>query len=1226
MWRPKYRNIIPNESEEKKNKDTSSYCEVYDIGGLDSKAKLIIKSLYTEKSNFEIHGNFLYQIKNCSHFEIDSEIDFSKSSKYRTQEKNAFEPNKTLFISHFEPFKDLNKTQSEEKSKKDEEEDGICKVQYNRAYRIKAHIKLAFTFPSLEKQLNFVKNDHKEIEEYTEKWKKFKPHLIEQLLIFYNDYSGSFYEGNNFKKSMNAFKSNMNKSEYYNLSHRKINYEQFDNYQRTNKTYSEILTEFAKNNNLYVLPNRESNDNRNNNNINNEMSNMNQTTEKTISFVDISFPPCQEEYRIIDLNKEITTTKRFELTEKNEDKKRKIVFHYRPIEQLLKKKQIFNIDEVNCYDIKSGLFKNKNIISVFAHLADYPYLLSRLFVEYNIEDNIGIYRFKLFYQNFWTDVYIDKYIPCFPCHIPLYTYSENSLWCCALEKALAKLFRGYEKLKNISYFELYKVLTGLPIINYKKIYKNIEKEKLRDMFNLLNNSNNTNLDDYTNDFKFSVNSRYSNKAVELVNKEDIINSYLFSDINNYNYYDRKNNPINLINKFREENNNIKNIFLNDDEDSQNKINYNNETYYYNPCMLAFYASESYLKYLLKINFFTFTQKNLMTISNKIFPVKYANDKFVVIKSIYNYQLKKLLNNYFQDDNNSFNNNQNESNINKAMNVSRETDTLTFSWDMLFTLFDNVILIKANNSNELHFRNGFIRCQDVKSPDYDRILAHSYYELYIKKHKNEKEIVRFKEESSNKKSEMDKINEEKSKKENEKKENIGIKSTNVNIDTIKYFENKETKKNNLEKKTKKDLIPVTIVINLSNEHFLDSSYYSSEMDLKIGVLQLVKKNKVIKRDSKNNIKKEILDPFNGLNPVLVTCPDFQIGYSLVYDLFLEEGNYIIVPMTMGYCMQKNEKIKSHYYSLRDGNGLPLTIDKTVIPRFLDDVFYLNDPFGYNYLEYKVINEISKNILDNKGHKIKKIDENSLFNKFSKIGEEDYNISKENFGLSNLSFKNFIFEKMTLLTELQKKQCMQNLGYENNTFPYLSRFIGVSFYFGKFNYHNDKDIIKIIPRNNLLDTNMDKFVNIRTLEKNIEKLKNVEFGTPKRIYYPSQSWYTIEGAYMKKNLMGKEEKKIFDFQKELYKGKKVYFSTNSNNITAMVHSGKIKFLLYVVSDVFKGKDIKNENFGKEDINSSSEEVKKNSENENDEVNIKKKEMDKSVKRNNVSVNSNSSENSN
>jgi len=49
MLRPKYRNIIPNELEEKKNKDKSSYCEIYDVGGLDSKAKLIIKSLYKKK-------------------------------------------------------------------------------------------------------------------------------------------------------------------------------------------------------------------------------------------------------------------------------------------------------------------------------------------------------------------------------------------------------------------------------------------------------------------------------------------------------------------------------------------------------------------------------------------------------------------------------------------------------------------------------------------------------------------------------------------------------------------------------------------------------------------------------------------------------------------------------------------------------------------------------------------------------------------------------------------------------------------------------------------------------------------------------------------------------------------------------------------------------------------------------------------------------------------------
>ena len=1216
MLRPKYRNIIPNESEEKKNKDKSTYSEIYEIGGLDSKAKLIIKSLHTEKSNFEIHGNFLYQINNCSHFEIDSELDFSKSSNYRTQEKNAFEPNKTLFRSHIEPFQDLYKATIKEKAKKDEEEDGICKVQYNRGYKIKANIKLAFTFPSLEKQLSFVKEDHKEINEYMEQWRKFKPSQIEQLLLFYdsNNLNDSFNDNDIKKSGMISKSNNINAYSKFDISKKRYI---DNNIYKKNKPSCEILREFAENNNLSILSNREQNDNNRNNNLNIE-NNINQASDKNICFIDESFPPCQEEYRVIDLNKVITTTKRFSSTEKSEDKKRKIVFHYRPLETLIPDtKQIFNIDEVNCYDIKCGLFKNKNIISVFAHLADYPFLLSKIFVENKI-NTFGIYKVKLFYQNIWTDIYIDKYIPCFPCHFPLYTYSDSSLWPCVLEKALAKLFRGYEKLKYISFFELYQILTGFPIINFKKNYKNIEKDKLREIFENFNNKDTTNLEELSDVFKFSVNSKYSNKGVEIINKEDVINSYLFHDINSYNYYGGDDNKINnFFKSFKKENkkNNFYNLDDDDDEDnnnSPNKITYINEVYYNNPYLLAFYASESYLKYLLKIEFFPIGKKNLMTISNKIFPVKFANEKFVVIKSIYNQQLKKLLFNYFTDDVISTNN-QYDLNSNKTQNTSKETETLTLPWDILFTLFDNVILIKVNDYDELHFRNGFVRCQDVKSPDYDRILAHSYYELKIEKYKAEKEIVRFKEDINDKKSEKE--NEELEKNKNDKKENIKkekkrIFSTNVKLDTLKYFDNKDNlKKNNLANKDKKDLIPVTIVINLSNDHFFDSSYYSREMDLKLGILQLVKKNQQNKKDANMAKRKNILDPFNGYNPVLITSPDFQIGYSLVYDFFLEKGSYIIVPMTMGYCMQKNEKIKSFYYSLRDKNGLPLPIHKTVIPRFLEDVFYLNDPFGYNYLEYKVINEIAKNILDNKGHKIKKIDENSLFNKYSKIGEGDYKMIKEEFGLSKLSFEDFIFEEMTLLTESQKKQCMQNLGYENNTYPYLSRFIGVSFYFGKFiNKSSPRDSIKITPRNNLVDSYMDKFVNIRNLEKNFYQMKDMESSTPKRLYYTSPGWYTIEGVYMKKNLMGKEEKKIFNFKKELYNGKKVFFSTNSNNITTMAISGRIKFLLYVVNDVFKIKG-KNNKSNSNDSNNSSEEVKRDNDENNIEEEDKSKESEKS-----------------
>ena len=441
-----------------------------------------------------------------------------------------------------------------------------------------------------------------------------------------------------------------------------------------------------------------------------------------------------------------------------------------------------------------------------------------------------------------------------------------------------------------------------------------------------------------------------------------------------------------------------------------------------------------------------------------------------------------------------------------------------------------------------------------------------------------------------------------------------------IETIKYFnrnnENNANNNNNnyMRKPDVKDLIPVTITINLSNDHYLDNSYYSREMDMKIGILQLSRKKKPSHRDANNNKKKDSNDPFYGYNPVLIICPDFQIGYSLVYDLHLEEGKYIIIPMTMGYCMQKNEKIKSFYYSLRDKDDVPLTIQKTVIPRFLDDVFYLNDPFGKNYLEYKVINAIAKNILDNKGHKIKKIDENSLYNNFAKIGE--IILGKEKFGLSKSSFKDFIFEQKILLTELQKKQCIHNLGYENNSYPYFNRFFGISFYFGKFRIHHEKDTITLIPKNNLVETNMDSIINIRTLEKNMSQVKDIDFGQPKRIYYSNLgggTWYTIEGAYMRKNI-GKDkeenEKKTFEFDKDLYSKKNVFYSTNNNNITGLVHPGKLKFLLYVVHDILGGQNGKDHKKSGNNINgqdsSKNEEDEDEDEKNDDEDNKEDKEF--------------------
>ena len=1240
MIRPKYRNIIPNEQDEKKSKDKSTYSETYEIGGMDSKVKFIIKSLYTEKSTFEIHGNFLYQIKNASHFEIESELNFSESSHIRTQEKDTFEPNKKIFKSYIEPFKDTYKSLLTE-NKQEEEEDGICKVQYNKGYKVKTLIKLAFTFPSAEKQKNYVKDGHNNILENLKIWQKFSPAQIEQLLISvkeldnknsrsyfnnmdYNNNDSVPYNTATFLNKSGNFKSSridgstvermrnyipsceiirefaqVNKLVENNLLSKKNPNENMNNLNKIasgaiyignehssagkknynfNNNFNNISnSSMSKNNNNNNIPIDDAMFKNNNNNVNNSLNN-NENNSPPFFFVDQSFPPCQEDSRIIDLSKEIKLTQKVENTETLPEQKKTVIFHYRPIEDLIPdQKVIFNKDNINPYNIRSGIFKNQNVISVFSHLAAHPRLLSKLFVDNAIND-LGIYKVKLFYQNYWSPVFLDKFIPCFPMYFPLYTYSPTALWPCLLEKALAKLFRGYEKLKYISYFELYKILTGFPIYNFKRLYKEISNDDYNTMYEMLKERENLyELSKYTSNFRYVVNSNYKdNGAVEIVNKDTIINIYLNSLGENGDTKDiNVNNLYSIIN----------NVHNNTSSSSSD-----------NSYLMAFYTSKSYIKYLRSIP--NFHKSKLKFIENRLFSVKEANDKTVIIKSIYNYQLKQYLQYYFSDDNQLL----------RDYDQNKENDSLVLTWDILLVIFDNIIIIKSQNYKELHFRNGFIRCQDVLSPDYDRILANAYYELTITKN-TKIEIDPINRKISN-------TNDQPKQKESHKKnrDTKKILSTSVSEDVQKFFTytekintnnninnssqfdnskknlinmnnyNKETEKT---KTYKRDLIPVTISLNLSNDHFLDSSYYSPEMDLKIGVFKHIEKKKqnnefipkapIIRSEPKRALFLD--DP--DTEPILITSPDFQICYSLVYDLYLEEGSYIIVPMTMGYCMQKNNSIRQKCYSLRDERNIPLPTYKTVIPKFLDDIFYMNDPFGKNVLDCRIINQISQNFLDIKGRKLNKIDEESLSNNFSKIG--DFQLSKNNFGLSQLSFKEYIFELMTLLSEKKKKQCMNNIGYEDSTYPFLGRFFGISFHFGKFkSSKKNNETIEVTPMNNLTDNNMDKFINSRVLEKNAYQIKDIQKGDyePKRVFYNCRGdpWYTVEGAYLRKNKKdeGYKDKKEFEFDNSIYEGRKdknYFYSTHENRINSMIHSGNFKFLLYVVDDVLSESQKKN-----------------------------------------------------
>ena len=1194
MFKKKYRSIIPNETDPLKNKDKSTYSESYDINGFDDKVKFEIKLLHTERASYEVSGNYSYQVKNNSHYNIEAELDFCNSLHYRTMEKRNKDENKSVFHVHIEPYQEL--TQKKNKDKNDNKSN-LCKVQYNRGYFINTRIKFAFTFPSLKKQRSFVFEDHKDIQENLNIWKKYKSYLIEQLLLFSNEKAK--IKKNMTKKLVNIKKDDMRQSfrkyKYYEIleliSNKNEILDENQLEKSSSKNSNEKLKKNTSNAKLASI-------------LNNETS----SERKKFFFVDETFPPCQIDYKVMDLSNETLINPKETDKEKEKEKEykqRNIVYHYRPIECLNPGSDIIlNKEYMNPYDIKSGFIKNVNIISVFSHLAEYPQLLEKIFEDNTVND-IGIYKVKLFFQGCWTNIYLDKFIPCFPLDFPIYTYSPLSLWPSLLEKAIAKVFKGYDNLSKISYFELYQILTGFPIYHFKRIYRESSKT------NLYEKLQSKDLANITQNYRYIVNSNLPyTKASEVISKEDIINYYTKYNIVKENVH---NNDYVIKLNLTEQKNNIQ-------ENDKNNIFDNNSNFGdNNPYLLGFYASESYLQILANDHGFPIDKERIKLLSKKLFAVKEANSKYLNVKSIYNYQLKQFLKDLFNEDNTTEEDKDQKEDQKEKDN--KETDTLLIQWDIILTLFDNIIIIKANRYDELHFRNAFVRCQDFEHPDQDRILAHTYYEVTIKKTDKANNIkikqneISIKEESESmikekRRESKDSLNspyksdKKKFRKDfKRKKSSIKIKSMNASVNKTRSSLGPQ------------EIIPVTITINLSNLHFLDSSFYSKELDMKLGVIQL-SKNIPKEKDNFNDteqskmgesskmnipiISNEILNlnqiinnVFNGKQPVLAINSDFQIGFSLVYDLYLEEGTYIIVPMTMGYCMQSNPKIAYKKYVIGDDkNDLPLK--KTAISKFLDDLFYIHDPFCKNYLTFNIIKEISKGILDSKGNPITDFDENKLANEYSKIGNIELDIA-DKFGLSRLCFKNMIYELLYPLKDEFKKKSICNLGYEENTYPHLHKLINVSFYFEKHKIIKS-DMITVIPKNNLIDANMDSIINIKILEPFQE---NKKANAPSRIYYKneSDSWYTIEGAYLKKNYQGDKKyldtkKYYYNFNPEIYEKKKVFFSTFKNELKVQINPGNLLFILYVVEDLLLDRE-KHEYNEDEDV-----EIEENSDNKSEE----------------------------
>ena len=119
-------------------------------------------------------------------------------------------------------------------------------------------------------------------------------------------------------------------------------------------------------------------------------------------------------------------------------------------------------DGVNPSDIKTGKFDNSWLISGIATLSEKQYLIKRLILTKEPNDQ-GLYILKLQSFGIWKKLVIDSFFPCFPLGDPIFDSNNgNEFWILLLEKAYAKMHGNYASIMVGNCKEALIDLTGCP--------------------------------------------------------------------------------------------------------------------------------------------------------------------------------------------------------------------------------------------------------------------------------------------------------------------------------------------------------------------------------------------------------------------------------------------------------------------------------------------------------------------------------------------------------------------------------------------------------------------------------------------------------------------------------------------------------------------------------------------------------------------------------------------
>ena len=118
-------------------------------------------------------------------------------------------------------------------------------------------------------------------------------------------------------------------------------------------------------------------------------------------------------------------------------------------------------DKITIDSLRLGEIANTYYLSALSALAQYPNLISQIFITKKINQEC-VYQISLFIDGEFQIVYIDDFVPVLKgTSTPFFTKTNsNELWGLLLEKAWAKVNGGYLNIVTCSIADLFRALTG----------------------------------------------------------------------------------------------------------------------------------------------------------------------------------------------------------------------------------------------------------------------------------------------------------------------------------------------------------------------------------------------------------------------------------------------------------------------------------------------------------------------------------------------------------------------------------------------------------------------------------------------------------------------------------------------------------------------------------------------------------------------------------------------